>query len=140
MGKKSSISKLDKVVAQEPVNTSVSVNPNRQAEILAECDRQGLTLSHLVKTIYDASQAIKITYDKLGNVVGEEEDHATRLRAASIGFDLRGETNSKANVNVQTTMIAVIETLSSTAKSRLAEWKRENLNGAKTDVIDTTND
>lgn len=130
MPKKSTISKLDKVVAQETVSTAVSVNPNRQAEIIAECDKQGLTLAHLVKTIYDGTNAMRVTVDKFGDE-HYEPDTAARLKAAGLGFDLRGETNSKLNVGTQNNIVAIIETMDGNVKERLAEWKRNNVTDIK---------
>lgn len=126
MPKKSTISKLDKLATQEPISTSVSVNPNRQMEIIAECDKAGLTLAHLVKTVYDGTMATRTTIDKYGEE-HIEADTAARLKAASLGFDLRGETNSKVNVGTQNNIVAIIETLDGSARKRLDEWKRNNV-------------
>lgn len=126
MPKKSTISKLDKLSTQEPISPSVSVNPNRQAEIIAECDKAGLTLAHLVKTVYDGTNAMRTTIDKFGDE-HYEPDTAARLKAASLGFDLRGETNSKVNVGTQNNIVAIIETLDGRASDRLSEWKRVNV-------------
>ena len=126
MPKKSTISKLEKVAKEEP-QTQLAVNPNRQAEIIAEADRQGLTLPHLIKTIYDATNATRITYDKLGNVIGEEPDTAARIKASTIGFELRGEINTKVNIGTQNNVVAVIEGLNDKAKERLDEWKRTHV-------------
>jgi hypothetical protein len=127
MPKKSTISKLDKIATQSTeVNNPLVVNPNRQAEIIAECDRQGLTLAHLVQTVYDGTKALRTTVDKWGEE-HIEPDTAARLKAASLGFDLRGETNSKLNVGTQNNIVAIIETMDSSVKDRLAEWKRNNV-------------
>lgn len=127
MPKKSSISKLDKVVQSSTEESSpLVINPNRQQEILAECDRQGLTLAHLVKTVYAGTLATRTTVDKNG-YEHVEADTAARLKATSIGFDLRGETNSKANLGQQTNIIAVIENISVEAKRRLSEWDKKNV-------------
>ena len=125
MPKKSAISKLEKI-ASEPIadqSTSISINPNRQNEIISECERQGLTLAHLIKTVYEGTRANKTTVDKYGEE-HIEPDVASRLKAASIGFDLRGETNSKLNVGTQNNIVAIIETLDGSARKRLEEWKR----------------
>ena len=127
MSKKSTISKIEKIATQSTeVNNPLVVNPNRQAEIIAECDKAGLTLAHLVKTVYDGTNAMKTTVDKFGDEHSEPDVQA-RLKAAGIGFDLRGETNSKAGTNVQTNIVAVIENLSIDAKSRLKEWDKRNV-------------
>lgn len=126
MPKKSTISKLDKLAVQEPIDTPLSVNPNRQAEIIAECDKAGLTLAHLVKTVYEGTMATRTTIDKFGDE-HYEPDTAARLKAASLGFDLRGETNSKVNVGTQNNIVAIIETLDGRASDRLSEWKRVNV-------------
>lgn len=130
MPKKSTISKLDKIATETPVNTSLSVNPNRQMEIINECDKVGLTLSHLVKTVYDGTMAMRTTIDKYGEE-HTEPDVAARLKAASLGFDLRGETNSKVNVGTQNNIVAIIETLDGSARKRLDEWKRMNVTDVK---------
>lgn len=131
MAKKSTISKIEKIATQSTeVNNPLVVNPNRQAEIIAECDKAGLTLAHLVKTIYDGTNAMKTTVDKFGEEHSEPDVQA-RLKAAGIGFDLRGETNSKAGTNIQTNIVAVIENLSIDAKNRLSEWDKRNVSDAK---------
>lgn len=124
MPKKSTISKLEKVAVE--TNTPISVNPNRQAEIIAECDAAGLTLAHLVRTVYDGTNAMRTTVDKFGEEHSEPDVQA-RLKAASLGFDLRGETNSKVNVGTQNNIVAIIETLDGSARKRLDEWKRNNV-------------
>lgn len=127
MPKKSTASKLDKLAAQEPASTAAVVNPNRQAEIVAIADKMGLTTEHLIKTIIDGTLAMKVTYDKLGNVIGEEHDTAARLKAAGIGLELRGDTNSKINIGTQNNVVAVVDNLNVIAKTRLSEWKRTNV-------------
>lgn len=127
MPKKSTASKLDKLAAQEPASTAAVVNPNRQAEIVAIADKMGLTTEHLIKTIIDGTLAMKVTYDKLGNVIGEEHDTASRLKAAGIGLELRGDTNSKINIGTQNNVVAVVDNLNVIAKTRLSEWKRTNV-------------
>lgn len=125
MPKKSTVSKLEKIASQPEVNNQVAVNPNRQAEIIAECDKAGLTLAHLVKTVFEATVANKVTIDKDG-YEHIEPDTQARLKATSLGFDLRGETNSKVNVGTQNNIINVIDTLNVEARRRLDEYKRSD--------------
>lgn len=126
MPKKSSVSKLEKIASQPEVNNQVAVNPNRQAEIIAECDKAGLTLAHLVKTVFEATVANKVTIDKDG-YEHIEPDTQARLKATSLGFDLRGETNSKVNVGTQNNIVAVVNNISMEAKRRLDEYNSSNV-------------
>lgn len=77
------------------INSNVlEVNPVLRQAIVAECDKQGLTLAHIVSVIKAATGAKRYVYDKLGDS-HEEEDHNTQLKASLAGLELRGELKSK---------------------------------------------
>lgn len=69
-------------------------NPVTRAMVVAECDKQGLTLGHLVGTIKRATEAKKTIVNKFGDV-SYEEDYATQLRGAIAGLEVRGELKAK---------------------------------------------
>lgn len=82
-----------KVAASVPAK---EMNPDRAAAILAECERQGLTLSHLVDTIKRATVATRTTVDKYGQEAVTEE-HTVQLKAAMAGLEIRGDIKAKDN-------------------------------------------
>jgi hypothetical protein len=99
MAKKS----IDKV--EEVINTpSVEVNADRASLILEACEKGGLTLEELVKTINEARGAIKSTSDKFGNIY-EDPDHATRLKAVMLAAELRQDLKRGGGVNVAVAVV-----------------------------------
>lgn len=76
---------------------TVEVTEEARNLIKKECDKQGVTLEFLVGVIKTSCKATKLVQDKYGQVIAEEPEYQTQLKAAMSAFELRGELKTKDN-------------------------------------------
>lgn len=77
-------------------------NPVVKSHVVAELDRAGATLGATAKVIAEAHEAKEIKFFSYEGVVRDQRevvDHSTRLRAAELNLEVRGELK-QAGVNV----------------------------------------
>lgn len=89
--------KLDKLEAN-PLPAELEVRQAAGELIRSTCKKIGMELEDYLKAIKNGLSATKTTLDKFG---GEhiEEDHTTRLRAATMGLEVEGYLKKTGNEN-----------------------------------------
>lgn len=129
MPKKSSVSKLEKMVVEEQA-ASLDVNPNNKQEIIAECKRQGGDLPYLIERLMAGTKATRMTIDKEG-YKHTEPDHAAIHKSTLTLLEMQGYIREKITIGTQNNTLAVVEKLDIKVSDRLSEWKREYVQEAK---------
>ncbi len=76
---------------------ALEVSPTELDEIKAVCKKIGMSLEDYLLTIKRGLTATKTTYDKLGNVMGTDDDTNAQLKAALLGLEVEGYIRSKTS-------------------------------------------